>query len=228
MIRVKKVENIRKVVIIVIITLCVGIGIGLFFASRSVCGFWNSFFPNFFSNIIGVSLAAIIGIPTGLAVNQHFVEQTEGKRHKAQVILVKDRLITVKTELEGHIRLFNHVATIFSPAVTREGSAQNPPAVQIPPSEIVNCKFPDIVGTNFLMDNSALDIGEATLVSTLSLYYFNLKALNETLALRAVQSIQLESWNYSIYALNQKTWSIQPTTLQSVLDGITRLASQEP
>lgn len=155
--------------------------------------FWKSFVPSVWANIIGVGLAAIVGIPIGFLIN-HFVARASEHRHfQQQVDEVRQLLEQVKNELTGHFQTLFQINQAFAP---QAGGTAKSLAV-----DISTLRLPDIVGTRFLTSPSVLSIHEALLLFRISGYYGRVAELNRLLNART-QSAQPETWDQSIARLS--------------------------
>jgi hypothetical protein len=85
-----------------LIVLVLGVGGWLFYRQSQQANFWNAFVPNLWANIIGVSIAAIVGIPTGIMVNSYVNSIAESKQRKSQRTEVIGLIERVSAEVSGH------------------------------------------------------------------------------------------------------------------------------
>jgi len=179
--------------------------------------FWKSFVPSVWANIIGVGLAAIIGIPIGFVIN-HFVAKAGEHRHfKQQVNEVRQLLEQVRNELTGHFQTLFQITQAFTP---QAGTAKS---LAI---DISTLRLPDAFGTRFLAHPSVLSIKEGLLLSRVSGYYGHVAELNRLLSAR-IQSMQPETWDQSIARLSY-SMSLERGDLEyEVQQIITRLTGRD-
>jgi len=180
----------KYVVISVSVIVIVGMIYGVKHSANVQPDFWKSFVPGLWANIIGVSVAAIIGVPVGFAINHYVVRITERRHHDHQVAEVRQLLEQVRLELNLHFATLSRLSQSFTAIKT--GTAV-PLGVDV--STLV---LQDIFGRQFIGNHSVLDIGESLALFHLSAYYARVEELNRLLAWRIQDTQHPETWDRRI------------------------------
>lgn len=86
---------------------------GLMRSAATYSGFWSAFMPSVWANLIGVSVAAIIGIPIGILINQYFLGLAVEESRRKKVAQVRDLLELVRQEVDLHSGQLQRLGQFF-------------------------------------------------------------------------------------------------------------------
>jgi hypothetical protein len=172
----------KKYLIIGILVVTAGIIIGVWYSVYAdPAGFWKSFRPNLLANVIGVSVAVIIGIPVGIMVNQFMM------RHHLQrdLTVVRDLLEEVKKEITGHANpLVRLISTFVAMKFLSETTANTSTAATskgIPKIDMSSIVLVDVSGKMFVSNQTVIAVREIPLLIRISIYYSRVSELNNLL-----------------------------------------------
>src|SRR5437667_8077913 len=128
---------------------------GVKHSADTVPDFWQSFLPGVWANIVGVSVAAIIGVPIGFLINHYVVTITERRHHTRQVAEVRELLEQVRLELNLHLGTLSRLGKLFT--ATNTGTAIAQPLG----ADVSMLVLQNVFGRQLLGNRSVLDIGES-------------------------------------------------------------------
>lgn len=205
----------------VFLVLALLVSYGVWRSSIRFPDFWHAFEPNLWSNIIGVSVAAIIGIPMGYAINHYFFKLSEQQHSRHQINKVRDLLQLVAQEVNLHSGSFQALGQLFPPEGTQSSTQLQP----INPATIAGYLLKDMFGRQFLKDQSAFDIGESLICFEVGNYYTRVGELNHLLELRIKDTQQPEVWDRSIRNVVQSVWIAQQQVGFEITQAIDRLSA---
>jgi hypothetical protein len=175
-----------------ILVVTAGIIVGVWYgAYADPSGFWKSFRPSLLANIIGVSVAVIIGIPVGIMVNQFMM------RHHLQrdLTVVRDLLEEVKKEITAHANLLVRLLSTFvgiklyveRPFTQSTASTPTP----IPKIDLSSLMLSDVSGKVFIGNQIVIAVREIPLLIRLSIYYSHVTELNNLLKQSAASPLDV-------------------------------------
>ncbi len=223
----------EKKVGIALIGLVCGVSVVLVFRHSAIVysGFWAAFVPSAWANVIGVTVAAVIGIPIGFAINHYFLGLAEQQKRRQQVLKVRNLLQLVGQEVSVHSGSLQALGQLFPPEGGRIGTqprVQQPRAGQTPlaaihPATVARLLLQDMFGRQFLEDRSAFEVGESLISFEVANYYVRVGELNRLLELRTQQAQQPDIWDRSIQNVVQSVWIAQQQVGFEIKHAIDRL-----
>ena len=203
--------------VLVFLSLVVLVSLGVWRSANRLPDFWGAFEPSLWANVIGVSVAAIVGIPIGYAINHYFLKLSEQQNHRKMVIKVRDLLRTVGEEVNLHSGNFQSLGQLFPPEGSPSGTPQQNSAT------IASYILRDMFGRQFMADRSGFDVGEPLIFFQVGNYYTRVGELNHLLERRIQDTQQPEVWDRSIRNAIQSTWIAQQQVGLEIQHAIERL-----
>jgi hypothetical protein len=177
-----------------LIVALLGLGGWLFHRQSQQPNFFEAFFPNLWANIIGVSIAAIIGVPTGILVNRYVHTAGERKQHQRQRTEVAGLIERVSTEVSGHSTDLQYLVGLF----TKGPQTTSKSAGKLTPQALAGVVLQDVFGQQFLAAKSPLEAGESVLIFEVGNYYARVQELKGLLNLRMQDAAQPSVWDAPI------------------------------
>jgi hypothetical protein len=170
-------------------------------ASADPSGFWKSFAPSLLANIIGVSIAAIVGIPAGIMINQFMARITTHRHYRHQVSEVRELLRQVKIELDMHGTPLFRITQGFT---SFQASIAAQPT-QLTVSRVIDVTammLRDSSGQMFIKSSpSVLSIDESVILFRVTSYYSRVTELNNLLTWRGQSPQPPALWDRRIEEL---------------------------
>jgi hypothetical protein len=221
--------------IVLIALLCIlSMALGLWHSATTYSGFWAAFVPSAWANVIGVSVAAVVGIPIGFAINHYVLKLAEQRRWREQVAEVRGLLQHVKAEVDLHSGTLLQLGQVF-PLKT-----ESPTSREIPPPDKGSqttqpVSTPDIVATLFLQevhgrraisDRNLAEIGESLVIFELGSYYARVGELNRLLSFRIQYSTHPGAWEREINSCVAMLWTGQAHVKLEIDQAIERLGKR--
>jgi len=180
--------------------------LGMRYSAQTYGGFWISFIPNLWANMIGVSLGAVIGIPVGLAINHYFLTISETRTRRERVGQARDMLQHVQREVNSHLPILQRLGQLF-PATLDQAVpiAQGTLIPRVTAEQVASLLLPDAAGRRALSDRLLFEVEESLVCFEVSNYYARVSELNRLLNFR-IQYGERErpgTWDRSIQGLVQ-------------------------
>jgi len=199
----------------------VGVFYGMRYSAHAVPDFWRNFTPNLWANIIGVSAAAVIGVPVGLAINHYVVRITEQRHHRRQIEEVRQLLEQVRFELNLHFVTLARLSQIFTTVRTETEKALTLGA------DISTLVLQDQIGRQFMSNHSVLDVGESLVLLQVSIYYARIGDLNRLLTFRIqAPTPGAENWDPKIADMTDAVASARVQADYEIQQAVARLTGR--
>ncbi len=197
---------------VLFIILLISVIIGIFISADKNTKFWASFFPGLFSNIIGISIAAALGIPIGLESNRRHILETQNEQKKQLISHFIQEIDNLITEVESHAASLQSIGQVF-PA--------NPSGLSslIPIATLQTYKPKEREGERFLSNRCAFDLGQGRLLHSCGMYYDSIASIIRFIDAR-LELMQQTTSNI------QFPTSIQPTDTSSLTQPLVNLQLQ--
>ncbi len=197
-------------------------------------GFWDAFVPSAWANVIGVSVAAVVGIPIGFAINHYVLKLAEQRRWHEQVAEVRGLLQHVKAEVDLHSGTLLQLGQVFPLKTESATSREIPPPEKgsqttqpIPTPDIVATLFlQDVHGRRAISDRNLAEIGESLVIFELSSYYARVGELNRLLSFRIQYGTHPGAWEREINSSVSMLWTGQAHAKLEIDQAIERLGKQ--
>lgn len=215
------------------LALIIVIVVGLTHSASIYTGFWASFVPDLWANVIGVSLGAIIGIPVGLAINHFFLTITEKRTRRQRSSEARDLLQHVQREVNSHLPTLQRLGQLFPATLDQMTTSAQSTATQIAqvpvsPEVVASLLLPDASGRRALSDRILFEVGESLTCFEVSNYYARVGELNRLLNFR-IQYGERErpgTWDRAIHGLVQTVWIAQQQVGLEIEHAVARLSRQ--
>ena len=207
----------------VFLLLSAGVAIGILYSSRYYPDtFWPSFFPNLWATVIGVSLAALVGIPVGFAASRYVMQLTARHNQEHQRKQTRELLEQVEQEVRSHAGALQALSGRFwaPSAQTASDAPGGPPAPQIG-----SFLLQDIFGRQFLSSRAPLELGESLITFQVGNYYARVWDLNRLLTWRIQTTENPEQWDQSIQGVLQVTSATQSQVDFEIRKAIERMGA---
>lgn len=193
---------------------------GVHSSAKSNPDFWKSFVPNLWANVIGVSVAATIGIPIGFAINHYFITITEHRHHGRQIEEVRQLLEQVKLELDLHSATLFRLRQIFTGVAAATTFTLASPTAAMDVSILV---LQEVFGKQLIGNHSVLEIGESLILFQIGSYYERVGELNRHITWRIQDTQQPERWDTRIAALTDSVSLSRIQTEYEIQQAVIRL-----
>lgn len=203
-------------VAVVGLTLLGAVTYGVVQSASRLPGFWGAFEPSMWANVVGVSIAAVLGIPIGFAINHYFMGLAEQRNRGMKITKVLALLDLVRQEVAGH----SGVIMELQSGIPRAGVGDQPTASVVVGS---NARFRDVFGRQLIQDRDPAEIGETLISFELANYYFKVAGLNRLLDLRATSSQQSGAWDGLITNELGSLWGVLQQVEFEIQQAIDRL-----
>jgi hypothetical protein len=213
--------------------LIVLIAVGLRFSASTYTGFWMSFVPNLWANVIGVSLGAVIGIPVGLGINHYFSVLAENRARRQRSSQARDLLQHVQREVNSHLPTLQRLGQLFpatsdQPTTVPQATAAPITHPPVTPEIVASSFLQDASGRRALSDRILFEVGESLACFEVSNYYARVGELHRLLNYR-IQYGERErpgTWDRAIHGLVQTVWIAQQQVGLEIEHAIERLGQQ--
>jgi hypothetical protein len=210
-------KNTAAFIFVAIALIIVGTIYGVRVSAATQSDFWGNFVPGVWANIIGVSIAAVIGVPVGFAINHYVVTLTERRHRRQQVDGVRGLLEQVLFELNLHSATLSRLAQNFANTTTGGTSI----TLGIDVSTLV---LQDMFGLQLIGNHDVLAIGESLVLFQVSSYYARVGELNRLLTFR-IQDPQPDKWDRKIADITYSVSFARGTVEYEIQRAVTRLAA---
>lgn len=214
--------------IVLIALLCIlSMALGLWHSATSYSGFWAAFVPSLWANVIGVSIAAAVGIPIGFAINHYVLKLAEERKRRTQAAEARDMLQQVKAEINVHPATLLRLGQFFpATANPQEEQAKATQTAQIAATpDIATLLLSDVHGRRAISFRSLYEVGESLVVFEVSNYYARVEELNRLLNFR-VQYATQSGWDRVINNLLPTLWVAQEQVRLEIDRAIERLGKR--
>jgi hypothetical protein len=193
----------------------------------SYSGFWDAFVPSAWANVIGVSVAAAIGIPIGFAINHYVLRLAEERKRRTEAAEARDILRQVKAEINIHRPTLERLGQFFPAARNPQEELSKDTQIKrvaVTP-DVAMLLLSDVQGRRAISFRSWHEVDEPLLVFDISNYYARAEDLNRLLNLR-VQHPTESGWDRVINNLLPTLWVAQEQVRLKIDQAIERLGRQ--
>ena len=219
---------------LIVVVVIGGIALGFRHCALAYSGFWTAFVPSAWANVIGVSVAAVVGLPVGFAINHYVLKLAEQRRWSKQVAEVRDLLQHVKAEVSLHSGMLQQLGQVFPLKTELVTSGETPPPEKgsqttqpISTPDIVATLFlQDVHGRRAISDRNLAEIGESLVIFELSSYYARVGELNRLLSFRIQYSTHPGAWEREINSCVAMLWTGNAHVNLEIDQAIERLAKR--
>jgi hypothetical protein len=193
-------------------------------SAASHSGFWDAFVPSAWANVIGVSVAAAIGIPIGFAINHYVLRLAEERKRRTEANEARDILRQVKAEINVHPATLQRLAQFFpaapNPRDEQSKATQTTRAAVTP--DIATLLLSDVQGRRAISFRSWYEVDESLVIFDISNYYARAEDLNRLLNLR-VQHPAESGYDRVINSFLPTLWVAQEQVRLEIDQAIERL-----
>jgi len=166
--------------ILTLVVLGIGLWLGISAAAKADINFWKAFLPNLFSNVIGVSIGALVAVVSGLSLNKYYITRAENKRIAGKKATFLGLLEVLVPDLSNHETALSTLSLNCPPlggVIGQSSATTQPSPVYLAPLAVE-------YGGKFLTDQTAFEIMEAPIYLIVSNYFSKINELNDLIKRR--------------------------------------------
>jgi hypothetical protein len=214
---------------LIVVAVVGGMVFGFVHSASAGAAFWAAFVPSAWANVIGVTVAAVIGIPIGFAINHYVLRLAEERERRTRANQARELLQHVRAEVNPHSEKLLRLARLFS----RGSPAPDQPLAPVPGSqttgpssspEILATLFlQDVIGRRAISDRNLFEVGESLAVFEIGNYYARVGELNRLLNFRIQYATHQGAWDREISGLLATLWVAQEQVKLEIDQAIERL-----
>lgn len=204
-----------------VVLILVGVVLGLWHTASTHPGFWDAFLPSFWATVIGVSLAALIGVPTGFIINNYVLRSAEKRRHGQLVVKAQELLAHVSSELKLHEGTLQQLAVVFPWAQSTQNALASTTSVSA--DTVANCRLSNVFLRQLLSDTTLFEIDEPIVSFQVGNYLARVDELNQMLGWRIQDTQHPQTWDQTIANVARTVWVVHIQVNLEIQNAIKRL-----